>query len=101
MCHRNLVTHNFPERQTAVKTVDIIKECRRLIFKRKYVAAVTMDNTQNVQNAVIDCRLFPGIPCANQSLNLAVQDGLGVQEMQTALAQTKEIVISLGWILKF
>ena len=96
------MTHNFPERHIAIKTVDILKGCTEewKVDIQKNVTAVIMDNAQNVQNAVIDCLLFPGVACSNQSLILAVQDGLGIQEVQTAVAQTKEIVISLGWILK-
>ena len=41
---------------------------------------------------MIDCLLLPAIPCAGHSLNLAVQDGLDIQEVHTALAQEKKIV---------
>ena len=41
---------------------------------------------------MIDCLLLPEIPCAGYSLNLAVQDGLDVQEVHTALARAKKIV---------
>ena len=56
------------------------------------MVAVTTDNAQNVRNAVIDCLLLPAIPCAGHSLNLAVQDGLDVHEVHTALARAKKIV---------
>ena len=94
MCHRNLVTRNFPGRHTAVNIAEILKECTEewKIDIRKKVAAVTTDNAQNVRNAVIECLLLPAIPCAGHSLNLAVQDGLGVQEVQRALARAKKIV---------
>ena len=94
MCHRNLVTRNFSERHTAVNIAEILKECTEewKIDIQKKVAAVTMDNAQNVQNSVIECLLLSTIPCAGHSLNLAAQDGLAVQEVQTALAQAKKIV---------
>ena len=99
MCHRNLFTSKFPGRHTAVNIAEILKECTEewKIDIQKKVAAVTMDNAQNVRNAVIECLLLPAIQCAGHSLNLAVQ------EVQTALAQANKIVsqfLSLGWILK-
>ena len=56
------------------------------------MVAVTTDNAQNVRNVIIDCLLLPAIPCPDHSLNLAVQDSLGVQEVQIALARAKKIV---------
>ena len=41
---------------------------------------------------MIECLVLPAIPCARHSLNLTAQDGLGVQEVQTALAEVKIIV---------
>ena len=71
MCHRNLVTRNFPGRHTAVNIAEILKECTEewKIDIQKKVAAVTTDNAQNVRNAVIECLLLPAIPCAGHSLN--------------------------------
>jgi len=94
MHHRNLVTRNFPGRHTAVNIAEILKGCATEwnINIDKDVVAVTTDNAQNVRNAIIDCLLLPAIPCAGHSLNLAVQDGLDVQEVHTAIARAKKIV---------
>ena len=80
MRHRNLVIRYFPGRHTAINIAKMLKDCAKewKIDIQKEVAAFTTDNAQNVRNAIIDCLLLPAIPCAGHTLNLAVQDGLGV-----------------------
>ena len=72
----------------------MLKDCAKewKIDIQKEVAAFTTDNAQNVRNAIIDSLLLPAVLCAGHTLNLAVQDGLGVHEVHTVLAWTRKIV---------
>ena len=95
-----VINYQPPHEKSSGRVVSIhswhFKECTeewKAIIQKK-VDDVTTDSIQNVWNAVIECLVLPAIPCARHNLNLTAQDGLGFQEVQTALAQVKKIVTS-------
>ena len=93
MKHHNLQSSHFPGSHTALNIATMLW---KLVDEdwgvdlHMQVPTFTTDNAKNVVIAVSENLMLVAIPCAEHSLNLAVQYALAVKGVKTALARVKK-----------
>ena len=89
-----VMKHHFPGSHTALNIATMLWKSVEEdwgVDLHMQVPAFTTDNAKNVVNAISENLMLVAIPCAQHSLNLAVQDALAVKGVKTALARAKKL----------
>ena len=93
MCYKHLQTHHFPGSHDYTNVSEALSSSavEWCIDLHKQVVAFTTDSGSNIVKAVKEMGILH-LPCAGHTLNLAVQKGMKVQRVVTAIGRCRKIV---------
>ena len=93
MCYKNLQTHHFPGSHDHTNISEALSSSavEWCIDLHKQVVAFTTDSGSNIVKALEEMGILR-LPCAGHTLNLAVQKGMKVQRVVTAIGRCRKLV---------